>query len=74
MTKHPKTKKPSDADLRNNPLIGGSKGMTMAQATREDLEASQGVNTIEGDVANDTNAQGGISKAASRGGRRMRRA
>jgi hypothetical protein len=36
-TKHPKTKIPSDVDLYRNPLIGGSKGVTMGQATLDDL-------------------------------------
>jgi hypothetical protein len=54
-SKHPKQKKPSDADLHRNPLIGGSKGTTMAHVTRDQLEQFKGVNTIEGDVENDTN-------------------
>src|SRR5436190_10799149 len=70
MTKHSKRRKPSDSDLRANPLIGGSKGVTMAHATPNDLEESQGRNTVEGDVENDVNRQGGIDKAA---GRRRRR-
>jgi hypothetical protein len=67
MTKHLKTRTPSDVDLKGNPMIGGSKGVTMAGVTPDDLEASEGVNTIEGDVANDTNAQGGVDKAVERG-------
>jgi len=70
MSKHQKTKKPSDADLKRNPLIGGSKGVTMAGITPDELEQSEGVNTIEGDVENDTNRQGGIDKASSRNSRR----
>lgn len=62
-SKHPKLNQPSDADLVRNPMIGGSKGVTMAQASIEDLEDLAGENTIEGDVENDTNAQGGIDKA-----------
>lgn len=62
MNKHLKTKMPSDADLKANPLIGGSKGATMAGVSPEELEADEGVNTIEGDRENDTNAQGGIEK------------
>jgi hypothetical protein len=61
--KHLKSSKPSDADLHRNPMIGGSKGATMAQVTADDLEEFAGENTIEGDVENDTNAQGGIDKA-----------
>jgi len=62
-SKHPKLDRPSNADLVRNPLIGGSKGVTMAQASLDDLEQLEGANTIEGDVENDTNAQGGIDKA-----------
>lgn len=63
MSKHPKQTRPSDVDLARNPLIGGSKGVTMAQATPEDLEEVEGVNTIEGDVENDTTPEGGVEKA-----------
>jgi len=73
MTKHAKLKKPSDADLRNNPLIGASKGATMAGASPEDIEESQGINTIEGDLENDPNAAGGIDKSESRVGTRPKR-
>lgn len=66
MPKHLKMKRPSDVDLRNNPMIGGSKGATWAGATADDLEASQGVNTMEGDMENDTNVSGGIDKGVSR--------
>jgi hypothetical protein len=61
--KHNKGSKPSDADLYRNPMIGGSKGVSMAQVTPEQLEEFAGENTIEGDMENDTNAQGGIDKA-----------
>jgi len=67
MTKHLKTRMPSDIDLRGNPLIGGSKGATMAGVTPDELEEFEGANTIEGDVANDTTPQGGLDKAAERG-------
>jgi hypothetical protein len=69
-SKHPKQKKPSDADLHRNPLIGGSKGTTMAQVTSGELEAFEGVNTIEGDIENDTNRLGGLDKAEVRNRRR----
>jgi hypothetical protein len=69
-TKQQRTRKPTDADLRDNPLIGGSKGVTRAQASPADVEDLEGVNTIEGDVENDTNAQGGVDKAESRNRRR----
>src|SRR4051812_9540644 len=61
--KHLKGSKPSDADLYRNPMIGASKGAAMAQVTADDLEEFAGENTIEGDIENDTNAQGGIDKA-----------
>jgi len=62
-SKHPKPERPTDADLMRNPLIGGSKGVTMAQASLDDLDQLEGANTIVGDVENDTNPQGGIDKA-----------
>src|SRR3981081_2733176 len=51
-SKHPKQKKPSDTDLHRNPLIGGSKGTTMAHVKPEELEQLQGAQTIEGDAEN----------------------
>ena len=60
--KHIKGSTPSDADLYRNPMIGASKGAAMAQVTADDLEEFAGENTIEGDIENDTNAQGGIDK------------
>jgi hypothetical protein len=68
MTRHPKKRTPTDSDLRNNPLIGGSKGANLAQATADDLEKSQGQNTVEGDVENDVNRQGAIDKQDARSG------
>ncbi len=60
---------------RHNPMIGGSKGMTISGTTADDLEDLQGASTIEGDIENDTNAQGGIDKAVAQGrtGRKIRR-
>jgi hypothetical protein len=69
-TKHFKTRRPNDKDLDQNPLIGGSKGVTMAHATPEDLEDAAGANTFEGDVENDTNRQGGIDKSETPNKRR----
>ena len=66
MPKHLK-REATDADLRHNPLIGGSKGTTIAGVTTDDLQELQGANTIEGDAANDTNAQGGIDKSVGQG-------
>lgn len=53
-SKHPKTQAPSDADLRNDPGIGSSKGATGAAPELD------GENTFEGDVLNDTTPEGGI--------------
>jgi hypothetical protein len=69
-SKHPKQKKPSDADLYRNPMIGASKGTTMAHVTPDEVEQFEGVNTIEGDLENDTNPLGGIDKAEVRNARR----
>jgi hypothetical protein len=66
MPKHLK-REATDADLRRNPMIGGSKGTTIAGITTDDLQEFQGANTMEGDDGNGTNAQGGIDKAAARG-------
>jgi hypothetical protein len=69
MTRHSKTIRPSDVDLHRNPMIGGSKGVTMAQASLDDLDEIEGANTFEGDLANDTNPQGGIDREDERQGR-----
>ncbi len=53
-SKHPKTHRPTDADLRGNPGIGSSKG------TEREGDPLDGDNTFEGDVMNDVNPQGGI--------------
>ena len=47
-----------DADLKENPGIGQSKG---AYASGEKLENAEGDNTIEGDVENDPDATGGVN-------------
>ena len=60
MSKQPKTVVPTDADLKGNPMIGGSKGVTRAGQSPDDLEESLGDNTIEGDKMNDTNTYGGL--------------
>lgn len=69
MTRHRKTVRPSDVDLHRNPMIGGSKGVTMAQASADDLEEIEGENTFVGDIENDTNPQGGIDREDQRQGR-----
>ncbi len=63
MSKHLKTDKPTDADLRGNPMIGGSKGVVRSQTDSADLEDAAGDNTIEGDSMNDVNAAGGLDKS-----------
>jgi hypothetical protein len=63
---------PTDKDLRHNPQIGGSKGANIAGATPDELEDFQGENTFEGDLENDTNAQGGIDKPGRAAAQRRR--
>lgn len=58
--------------MQNTPMIGGSKGATMAGISPEDLEDALGENTIEGDVENDANAAGGIDKDIARSGTHRR--
>ena len=70
--KQPKLYAPTEKDLYDNPMIGGSKGATMAGISPEDLENALGENTIEGDVENDVNAAGGIDKDVARSGTHRR--
>ena len=63
MSKQPKTTVPTDADLKGNPMIGGSKGVGRAGQTPDELDASLADATIEGDTMNGTNADGGLDKA-----------
>lgn len=74
-SKHAKLYAPTSKDLRENPLIGGSKGATMAGASPDDLEDALGENTIEGDRENDVTFAGGIDKDVAHSGspRRGRR-
>jgi hypothetical protein len=74
MSKHVKSTRPSDADLRGNPMIGGSKGTTAAGITPDDLDQLVGENTLEGDQANDVNSAGGVSKREARSSRPTDRA
>ncbi len=53
-SQHPKTKTPSDADLKGNPGIGSSKGAW------GDKDRIGGDNSFEGDVMNDVTPQGGV--------------
>ena len=59
-SKHLKTRTPTDADLSGNPGIGLSKGTTMAG---EDVESIEADSTVEGDVENETNPEGGVDPA-----------
>lgn len=61
-SKHDKTDKPTDADLKNNPQIGGTKGARAAGMTPDDMDLAQGESTFEGDVENQTNNKGGVDK------------
>jgi hypothetical protein len=59
---HTPTTLPAD-DLKCNPGIHASRGMTMGGGEPEELE---GDNTMEGEVANDVNTTGGISAERGR--------
>ncbi len=59
MSNQPKTRHPNDLDLKRNPGIGQTtRGLDQEEAVFEDEE---GENTIEGDVMNDTEADGSIN-------------
>lgn len=58
-SKHPKTRNPTDADLRADPGIGRSKG----RFAETDAPALEGEATTEGDVMNDATAAGGVDPA-----------
>ncbi len=59
MSNQPKTRHPNDLDLKRNPGIGQTtQGIDQQDAVFEDEE---GENTIEGDVMNDTEADGSIN-------------
>jgi len=73
MSRHLKSVRPTDADLNGNPLIGGSKGVTMAGVSPDELDELRGENTIEADVENDVNPHGGIDKPLTRAGKPDRR-
>ena len=53
--KHMKTDTPTDADLKGNPGIGQSRGLTGTDI--RDIEADS---TVEGDTENETKLDGGI--------------
>ena len=56
-SKQPKTRVPTDADLKGNPGINGSKGTTMAGEAPDTIAADS---TFEGDVENETTREGGV--------------
>ena len=58
-SKHSHTKTPSDADLKDDPGIGRSRGI---QSPSDD-EMLNGDNTVEGDAANDATPAGGVDPA-----------
>lgn len=62
---HPKTHRPTDKDLKENPGIGTSKGTIKGTIKGgeilDDDESLDGDNTFEGDVENDVTQQGGIN-------------
>lgn len=55
MSKHLKTDTPTDADLKGNPGIGQSKGLTGTDPAEIEVDS-----TFEGDVENETNPEGGV--------------
>jgi hypothetical protein len=57
-SKQPKTRIPTDADLKANPGIGASKGSRMAG---EDPRTIAADSTFEGDVENETTRGGGVN-------------
>jgi len=56
-SKQPKTRVPTDADLKADPGIGSSKGTTMSG---EDPDTIAAESTFEGDVENETTREGGV--------------
>ncbi len=59
-SQHPKTRMPTDKDLRENPGIGTSKGTIKGGEILDDDESLDGDNTFEGDVESDVTPQGGV--------------
>ena len=53
-SKHPKSKHPSDADLKYDPGIGRSKGVNRLDPLLD------GENTYKGDVMDDSTPAGGV--------------
>jgi len=59
-SQHPKTHKPTDRDLRENPGIGTSRGTIKGGEILDEDESLDGDNTFEGDVESDVTPQGGV--------------
>ncbi|MHA6299889.1 hypothetical protein [Devosia sp. CAU 1758] len=58
-SKQPKTQTPNDLDLKRNPGIGQTtRGVDQDEMT---FEEEAGESTVEGDVMNDTDADGSIN-------------
>ncbi|MBW9117705.1 hypothetical protein JNB88_29230 [Rhizobium cauense] len=64
-TRHDRTKKPTDKDLKENPGIGQSAGLNSS----EDAELVEGDNTFEGDTDNNANPLGVDPRDRQRGNR-----
>lgn len=60
-SRHPKTSRPTDKDLKENPGIGASKGAIKGGEILDDDESLDGDNMFKGDVENDVTRQGGIN-------------
>jgi len=58
---HPKTKRPTDKDLKENPGIGTSKGTIKGGEILDEDEGLDGDNTFEGDDENDVTPQGAVN-------------
>lgn len=63
-SKHPKTRQPTDRDLKGDPGIGRSKGADKGKGDPKELE---GDHTFEGDVKNDPADRSAAIPADKRG-------
>jgi hypothetical protein len=59
-SQHPKTHKPTDKYLRENPGVGTSQGAIKSGEILDADESLDGENTFEGDVENDLTPHGGV--------------
>ncbi|MER8806778.1 hypothetical protein NKI12_01525 [Mesorhizobium australicum] len=58
---HPKTAKPTNKDLKQNPGIGASRGTIKGGNLLDEDEELDGENTFKGDVDNGTTPQAGVN-------------